>query len=383
VALTRRQFLEVAGASAAVAAVAPSAFARRPDAPNVLVIVIDTLRADYVGAYGGRARTPTMDALARAGLRFTRFQPEAMATVPARRSILTGRRVFPFRGWHPYRGLVGAPGWTPIADVDQTFTSALRRAGWWTGYATDNPFLGFARGYAPFRASFDRFMRVGGQLGNVPPSSVSRDELNRWLVRELREPSIERRVSSFIAAAGSYWQDERRSWAARVCMAGAALLEEAARRRPFALVIDTFEPHEPWTPPRAYVDLYGDPGYRGAEACTGPYARVEDYLEPARREPILRRMRDLYAAEITMTDRWLAVLFERLLAHGLERETVVVLVSDHGYLLGEYGWTGKISSMLHPPLIQVPCGPRATGSPRPTTSARPCSTWPASIGPRP
>ena len=71
-ALTRRELLEAAGASVVVAALDTGAFAQRPDGPNVLVIVIDTLRADHLGAYGGRARTPTIDALAREGLRFTR-----------------------------------------------------------------------------------------------------------------------------------------------------------------------------------------------------------------------------------------------------------------------------------------------------------------------
>jgi arylsulfatase A-like enzyme len=65
--------------------------------PNVVVLVLDTLRADYVGAYGGRALTPNIDRLARRGLRFTRVFNEAMPTIPARRSIMTGRRVFPFR----------------------------------------------------------------------------------------------------------------------------------------------------------------------------------------------------------------------------------------------------------------------------------------------
>jgi arylsulfatase A-like enzyme len=354
VALTRRELLEAAGATT-VAALDPPRFARRPDGPNVLVLIVDTLRADHVGAYGGRARTPTIDALAREGLRFTRFHPEAMATVPARRSILTGRRVFPFRHWHVYRGLMRTPGWGPIADPGATFTSALRRAGWWTGYVTDNPFLGFASHYRRFRGTFDRFVRVGGQLGATRPlSGVSRRELNEWLVPELREPHIERRVHEFLAAGGHYWLDESRSWAARVYSAGAAVLEEAARRRPFALVVDTFEPHEPWTPPRRYIDLYGDPDHRGPEPCMARYARVRDYLKPARRDAVLGRMRDLYSAEVTMTDRWLAVLVERLHALALERDTVVVLVSDHGYLLGEHGWTGKIASMLHPPLMHVP-----------------------------
>jgi arylsulfatase A-like enzyme len=358
VSLTRRELLEAAGAGVALSALGPpSALAQRPDGPSVLVIVVDTLRADHVGAYGGRARTPNIDVLAREGIRFTRCHPEAMATVPARRSILTGRRVFPFRGWHPQpeRGLLNTPGWGPIEDVDATFTSALRRAGWWTAYVTDNPFLGFASGFARFRETFDRFVRVGGQIGTIRhPLSAPRSELDRWLVPELREPHIERRVRQFLAASGRYWEDESRSWAARVCMAGSAVLAEAAKRRPFALVVDTYEPHEPWTPPRSYVDLYGDPDHRGPEPCMTRYSRVRDYLKPDRRKPVLDRMRDLYKAEVTMTDRWLAVLLEGLRANGLEDETIVVLVADHGYLLGDHGWTGKNASVLHPPLTHVP-----------------------------
>jgi len=358
VSLTRRELLEAAGATAVAAAVGPSAFAQRPDAPNLLLIVVDTLRADYVGAYGGRARTPNIDFLAAHGLRFTRCHPEAMATVPARRSILTGKRVFPFRGWHPYDevGLRTTPGWAPIDEPRDTFTSALRNSGWWTGFVTDNPFLGFSEGYARFRAGFDRFVRVGGQIGTVrSPSRVSRSELERWLIPELRDgDNAERRVRAFLAAGNRYWEDESRSWAARVSMAGTAVLDEAAQRQPFALVVDTYEPHEPWTPPRSYIDMYGDPDHRGPEPCMGRYSRVKDWLEPSRRRGVIGRMRDLYAAEVTMTDRWLGELFGRLHALGLERDTIVALVADHGYLLGEHGYTGKVASVLHPALMQVP-----------------------------
>lgn len=55
-----------------------------------------------------------------------------------------------------------------------------------------------------------------------------------------------------------------------------------------------------------------------------------------------------------MTDHWLGVFLERLRSLGLDQNTVIALVSDHGFLLGEYGWTGKIASMLHPPLMHVP-----------------------------
>src|SRR5918999_5247726 len=98
---TRREVLLEAGASAAALASLEELpfFGASGDRPNVVLIVIDTLRTDHV--YGDRARTPNMDALARSGLSFTRCYPEAMPTVPARRSLMTGRRVFPFQGWRP------------------------------------------------------------------------------------------------------------------------------------------------------------------------------------------------------------------------------------------------------------------------------------------
>jgi len=90
-----------------------------------------------------------------------------MPTVPARNSILLGRRVFPFRHWHKRPGLVAKPGWQAPARLDDMFTSVLARAGWWPGYVTDNPFLGFAAPYESFRRSFDVFVRHGGQIGGL------------------------------------------------------------------------------------------------------------------------------------------------------------------------------------------------------------------------
>jgi arylsulfatase A-like enzyme len=348
---TRRGFV----AGAAALALAPAAAAQARARPNIVLIVVDTLRADYVAAYGGRAHTPAIDSLARRGLRFTHFYPEAMATVPARRSIMTGRRVFPFRGWHAWPELMSTPGWAPIADPSAGLTSALRRAGYWTGYVTDNPFLGYSAPYARFRRGFDRFARVGGQIRTPrATSAVPEAELRRWLAPELRRPHLRRRMQGYLAGGGSYWRDEWRSFAARVALTGMGVLDEAAASaKPFALVLDTFEPHEPWTPPESYIRMYDRRRWRGGEPSMGRYLEVSDWLG-RRAGPVLERMRALYAAEVTMTDRWIGLFLDRLRDRGLDGNTAIALVSDHGYLLGEHGWTGKIASMLHPPLIHVP-----------------------------
>lgn len=364
--LSRRRFMQLAGASA----VSPALVGRTArERPNVVVVIVDTLRVDHVGAYGGRAWTPNIDALAQQGLRFTQVFPEAMPTVAARNSIVRGRRVFPFRGWHDWRGLPAGPSWFPFGDPDDTFTTALRRAGYWTAYLTDNPFLVHSGVFKDFRASFNRFARIRGQLGLGARSRVSERELQPWLIPELRTPHVIGRMSRHLAEAHRYWERESHSWAARLFTLAARTLDEAARREPFAMVVDTYEPHEPWTPPRRYIELYGDGNHRGPEPSLGRYKRVKDWLRPARVEPVLRRMRDLYAAEVTMTDRWLGVFLERLHDLRLDGRTVIVLVADHGYLFGEHGWTAKIASELHPELIQVPLivvdprhpGPRTSG----------------------
>ncbi|MGH2845423.1 MAG: sulfatase family protein [Thermoleophilaceae bacterium] len=348
---TRRAFLSAtAAAGAALYLGAREVVTAPPDSPNVLLVVIDTLRADHV--YGARARTPNIDALAAEGIHFTRTFPEAMPTVPARNSILSGRRMFPFRDWEYHQGLLHKPGWEPLERIDGAFTTVLRRAGWWTGYVTDNPFLGFSAPYEPLRRSFHRFIRHGGQVGGRE-GPVDAATLRHWLHPATRDAGKTERVRRYIANA-DYWQDERRSFAANVFGSAVDVLPEAARRQPFALVVDTFEPHEPWTPPRRYSRLYGDPEYAGPEPAMLAYARVKDWLEPEETELVLERLRVLYAAEVTMTDRWLGALLERLHELNLERDTIVVLISDHGIQLGDHGWTGKISIALHPELIQVP-----------------------------
>src|SRR5688572_29870219 len=205
-----------------------------------------------------------MDALARGGLSFSRCFPEAMPTVPARRTIMTGRRVFPFRGWERAPDLGRGPGAAPIEDLGQMFTARLARAGYWTASASDNPFLGFTRSFRPFRLSFDAYVSVEGHSGfRGDPKSVSDEELERWLPAGLREDDrYVEGMRKYLANTGK-GSDDSQSNAARVFGEGMKLLEAAADKQPFALVVDSFDPHEPWAPAPEFIRMYADPSYRG------------------------------------------------------------------------------------------------------------------------
>jgi arylsulfatase A-like enzyme len=355
--LTRRGFVGAAAGAAALGSSACSLSASgssgSSDRMNVLLLIVDSVRPDFVGCYGSpQVQTPNIDSLAAGGVRFNRFFPEAMPTVPARRTIFTGRRVFPFRGWERAPDLGRGPGAAPIEDVGQTFTSALQRAGYWTGSVSDNPFVGFTRSWRPFRLSFDRYVSVVGHSGfRREPETVTAEQLRRWLPEGLRDDDrYVEGMRKYLANTG-YGQDDSESNAARVFGEAGKLLGEAADNQPFALVVDSFDPHEPWSPTQQYVSMYADPGYRGPNPGTARYTRWENYLD----EDELRQMRAVYSAALTITDKWLGSFLEQLREKGLHENTAIVFLSDHGLLLGDRGWTGKIAQELHPELIQVPC----------------------------
>ncbi len=355
--LTRRSFVGAAGTAAAGAALLGQASCRSggaasADRPNVLLLIVDSVRSDFVSAYGApRVQTPNFDRLAAAGVRFTRFFPEAMPTVPARRTIMTGRRIFPFRDWHRAPDLGRGPGAAPIEDVGQVFTSHLQRAGYWTASASDNPFLGFTTSFRPFRLSFDRYVSVVGHSGfSRNPAKVSDAQLAHWLPEGLRDDDrYVEGMRKYLANTGA-GRDDALSSAAHVYQEGIKLLEEAAGHQPFALVVDSFDPHEPWSPSGEFIDMYADPAYHGPNPGTALYTRADTYLSAAE----LRQMRAIYAAALTIADKWLGEFLDRFYDLGLHENTVLALVSDHGILLGDRGWTGKIAQELHPELIQVP-----------------------------
>ena len=195
-------------------------------------------------------------------------------------------------------------------------------------------------------------MSVEGHAGfRNDPATVTDRQLERWLPEGLREDDrYVEGMRKYLANTG-YAKDASESNAARVFGDATKLMEEAADKQPFALVVDSFDPHEPWSPTAELIDMYADPSYRGPNPGTARYTRAETYLEPEE----LRQMNAVYAASLTNADRWLGEFLDRFRELGLQENTVIVFLSDHGILLGDRGWTGKIAQELHPELIQVPC----------------------------
>ena len=330
--------------------------------PNVITIIADSLRLDHCGCFGNTwIRTPNIDRLAAMGTRFTGAYPESLPTIPVRRAMWTGRRVYPFRNYRPIPwDIVNLPGWQPLDPAEPTVAELLAAEGYQTGLVTDTlpvfaPGMNFERG-------FKQAVRIRGQQQDRwrSPAAVTDAEVEAMTFSDEHAKAVGNMLRQYIANS-SQRQSEEDYLAPQVyreairfvednAAAAQAKSDDAATHTPFYLVIDTFDPHEPWDPPAHYTEMY-DPGYkgRGALGTHDKYGKA-DYLTPAQ----LKHMRALYAGEVTMVDTWLGKFLDRLESLDLMQNTLILFLSDHGHTLGEHDLIGKIPHALYSELMRIP-----------------------------
>ncbi|MGQ9628932.1 MAG: sulfatase [bacterium] len=317
---------------------------------NFILIILDSLRADHVGCYGNTwIKTPNMDALAKESVVLTRGFPESLPTLPVRRAIHTGMRTFPFRNYNPKKGdVVRLPGWEPIPEEQVTLSEVLHDAGYRTAFITDayhqfKPSMNYHRG-------FDQWEWIRGQERDMYRSApVPRGiDMEKHLTPEMRGKGPHDILVKYFANTAERRSEE--DWfAPQVFRAGMRWLHENRDAEKFFLCVDSFDPHEPWDPPREYAEMYF-PGYKGREIITPLYYGDSSYLS----HDELRYMRALYAGEVTMVDKWLGLFLDKVRELGLMDDTLIVLISDHGHPLGDHGAIGKLPWALYPELLDIP-----------------------------
>jgi len=314
---------------------------------NLIVICIDSLRRDHLGCYGNSwIRTPNFDRFAGESIVFDGFNLNAIPTVPFRRALMLGRRIWPFKdSAKPAKDAISILGWQPMKNDETTFQEALQKAGFVTGMISDveNNF----RPGCNFHKGFHSWQFLRGQEGDN--AGTGRGSLS---AEPFMHPALENtRGQEFLE---QYLRniDSRRTeedyFAPRIFRTSQEWLEKNARYyEKFYLYIDSFDPHEPWDPPGEYVDFY-DPGYTGKEIIFPQAGPIEDLSQEE-----LKHIRALYAGEVSMVDRWFGHFMEKFYNMGLHEDTAVLVVSDHGHPLGEHGVIRKLEHVLYPELLDA------------------------------
>ena len=307
---------------------------------NVVLVLVDTLRRDHLGPYGAPPLpTPAFDRLAAGGVTFERHFLGSYPCMPARRDLWTGRYEFPFRGWGP------------LLPSDRDLPGLASAAGVRTMLITDHYHL-FQPGAGNYHFSFQGWEFIRGQEDDhwatapveVPWPAERERKLHRRWERYWRNTARWR--------TGLHWRREEDTFAAQTFSSAIRWLREnAASPEPFFLLIDCFDPHEPFDPPLAYREAAGAP----AGAIPWPiYGRADRYTPEE-----LAGIRALYAGEVALVDAWFGRFLQACEDLGRLADTLILVTTDHGHLFGEHGMIGKPSathgdSNLYRPLAHVP-----------------------------
>ncbi|MBV6521930.1 MAG: hypothetical protein MNPFHGCM_02074 [Gemmatimonadaceae bacterium] len=284
------------------------------DAPNVLILLLDTVRAGHLSLYGySRPTSPTIDSLARDATVFNSAYSTAGWTLPSHCSFFTGR--YPDGttcGWE-----------TKLGPSPRTVAEIFRDNGWRTGGFAGNLFYathetGIARGFTTwedFKVSFKQILSSstlaqGGVLRHLFWNPTGRDRLLGLKTLELKgdpKPEVDRRQAEDLGAQFLDWADRD-------------------PERPFFAYVNFFDAHEPYEPPAAFRNKFV----------------AEDPKD-----------RDRYDGGIAYIDQEVGRILSGLQQRGRLDRTLVVIVGDHGEQFGEHNLTTHGNS-LYTQLIHVP-----------------------------
>ncbi|HZU71692.1 MAG TPA: sulfatase [Acidimicrobiales bacterium] len=297
---------------------------------NVVVVLLDSLNRHLIGPYGAdEFDTPNLDRLARRAVRFDRHYTGSLPCMPARHDLLCGVLDFP---WRP---------WGSIEIWEEPITVPLRRAGVTTVLVTDHPHL-FEVGGENYHCDFTAWEYERGHEGD--PWKTRPDP--SWL----GAPSFGRGWMPYDNSRG-WFRGEEDFPGPRTMATAAAWLDRHARSHDrFFLLVDEFDPHEPFDTPEPYASMY-DPGWEGPRLIWPPYtAKGSEVLSPDQR----RHLRANYGAKLTMIDHWMGRILDAFDAHGLWEDTALVLCTDHGHYLGEKDVWGKPAVPVYETLGHIP-----------------------------
>ncbi|MCG8515699.1 MAG: sulfatase [Halanaerobiales bacterium] len=315
---------------------------------NLILVIVDSLRQDHIGAYGNKwIETPNIDQLAANSVIFDKCFPEALPTIPFRRSVYTGLRSFPFSTFQPVKGdPVRFEGWQPIPENQSTIVELLSNQDYRTALFTDTyhqfkPSMNFIRG-------FQQWELIRGQVVDFYRSSRKGINPELYLTKKMHGTGAERMLIQYLSNVNKInLEQDSATFPARLFMKAAQWLAENADESRFFLVVDCFSPHEPFDPPKEYWKKY-NPGYKGKSIILPQYGKA-DYLSPAE----LAQMRALYAGKVTLVDHWFGYFMNKIKQLDLLDNTMIVLVSDHGVSLGERGLIGKVPWGMNRELMEI------------------------------
>ncbi|EFC3035506.1 sulfatase-like hydrolase/transferase [Escherichia coli] len=289
---------------------------------RAIILLFDSLNKRYLPPYGDAlTKAPNFQRLAAHAATFENSYVGSMPCMPARRELHTGRCNFLHREWGP------------LEPFDDSMPELLKKAGIYTHLISDHLHY-WEDGGGNYHNRYSSWEIVRGQEGDHWHASVAQPPIPEVL--RVPQKQTAGGVSGLWRhdwANREYIQQEADFPQTKVFDAGCAFIHKNHAEDNWLLQIETFDPHEPFHTTEEYLSLYED-NWDGPH-YDWPRGRVQESDEA------VEHIRCRYRSLVSMCDRNLGRILDLMDEHDLWRDTMLIVGTDHGFLLGEHGWWAK------------------------------------------
>ena len=305
------------------------------------MLMFDTLNRRMLSPYGcDWTLTPNFQRLAQHTVTFDNCYAGSLPCMPARRELHTGRHNFLHRAWGP------------LEPFDDSMPQLLKQAGIYTHMISDHQHY-WEDGGATYHNRYNSWEIVRGQEGDCWKGLAAPVEMPEHLGRMWRQDVVNR----------TYITSEHDQPLSQVFKLGMEFLEKNKEEDNWFLHWECFDPHEPFFAPESYQNLYPH-DYQGPHFDWPEYGHVTEPPEA------VSHLRYQYAALLTMCDHYLGRFLDYMDNNDLWKDTLLIVNTDHGFLLGEHDLWAKschpwYNETAHIPLfIWDPRHPKTAGQRR-------------------
>ena len=297
---------------------------------KAVMVMFDSLNRHMLPNYGcDWIKAPNFAKLSERMVTFDKCYAGSLPCMPARRDLHTGRYNFLHRSWGP------------LEPFDDSVVSLLRRHGVYTHLCTDHGHY-FEAGGATYHTNYNSWEFARGQEGDPwkgqvedphMPESLSGPKIgDLWRQDWVNRPHLD--------------SEEKQPQAVTVAN-GLSFIETNRDQDNWFLQIETFDPHEPYFTQQKYKDLYPHV-YEGKHFDWPDYGRVKEAPEEVQHAVYE------YAALVSMCDEYLGKILDAFDRWDLWQDTMLIVNTDHGFLLGEHRWWGKNIQPLYREISNIP-----------------------------
>ncbi len=294
---------------------------------KAVMVMYDTLCRNFLAPYGNDwVKTPNFTRLAQHSVTFDNNYVCSLPCMPARRDLHNSRNNFLQRDWGP------------LEPFDDSMPEILKKHGIYTALVSDH-YHYWEDGGCTYHSRYNSWIAHRGQEGDFCRGERSMVDLVNQLGEKVNDPQIGGSLAHHQDHANRTHQlTEDDMPQAKTFADGLAFLAENHDADRWFLQIETFDPHEPFFTQPHWKELYPKLAeYIGTKTDWPGY----DPVRPNETPEDIEYVRHLYAAIVSMCDAYLGKVLDAFDKYDLWQDTMLIVNTDHGFLLGEHDWWGK------------------------------------------